>query len=781
MKLWRLLKLCGWVLVWMSLVVGCRPSATQTSTRSATQYPRGLTATPSLLETPGLFVAQPPASLPLSGGIQGLPASESQAIPGEWRFTIDKKEEGEKESWFAQDYDDSSWQTVEVPHTWNVMPKYANFSGLAWYRRKFELPETARGMHLSLRFQAVFYLARVWLNGTYLGAHEGGYTPFEFDVSAIAKPGVENLLAVQVDNLRDTDRIPANLSSGWSFDWWNYGGIVRPVSLEMTGGVYISRLQIVAVPHLIGPDEADTANVTATLTLSNTTSSTFNGQVSLAIQAEGGTQTEVASEPVYSSSAAVPVALRAGESAQVSLTALLEKPRLWHFDHPELYVSSASLQNQDGQDVHHISTIFGIRQVQLKDGRFYLNGEAVRLVGLTRHADSPQHGLAETVDIMAADYDDLKALNEVFTRPVHYPQAEFILDYADRHGILLIPEVPAWQLSGPQMSMPKLRDLEKQQLREMILASFNHPSVWAWSVGNEIESDTPSGHAFVKEMVAYVKSLDPTRPVGFASNHLGTNPQQDATQYSDFVLMNQYFGTWAAPKGGLSAALDAIHQAWPDKSVIISEFGFEGSWNRPWGPPSSTLDPGQYYFIPENVSSGAPEADVQRQQVIREQMEIFRGKPFIAGAIFWTYQDYRTPAKFMMGIVDADRNRRGSYQIIREQFSPLIVDLFKLTPSSAAEVTAQATLRARGPVEVDLPAYTLRGYRLRWVVKSQDGSQVYAQGEIELPVLAPGATWSGEFSWSVAAENYLIALTAIRPTGSSVFDYIYEPTGELVK
>jgi beta-glucuronidase len=111
----------------------------------------------------------------------------------------------------------------------------------------------------------------------------------------------------------------------------------------------------------------------------------------------------------------------------------------------------------------------------LKDARFYLNGEPVRLVGLTRHADSPEHGLAETVTVMTADYTDLKRLNMVFSRPVHYPQADAILDFCDRNGILLIPEVPSWQLSGFQMGLSTMEDLAKQQLTEMINEDFNHP------------------------------------------------------------------------------------------------------------------------------------------------------------------------------------------------------------------------------------------------------------------------------------------------------------------
>jgi beta-glucuronidase len=162
----------------------------------------------------------------------------------------------------------------------------------------------------------------------------------------------------------------------------------------------------------------------------------------------------------------------------------------------------------------------GVRAVEAKNAQLYLNGEPGRVVGVTRHADFPEHGLAETIMVMAADYADLKTLNTVLSRQAHYPQAEFILDYADRAGILLISEVPTWQLTAEQMDDPHMRELERQQLGEMIVAQGHHPSVWAWSLGNEFASQTAAGHAFVRDMIASVRALDPTRPVGFASNLL---------------------------------------------------------------------------------------------------------------------------------------------------------------------------------------------------------------------------------------------------------------------
>jgi Glycosyl hydrolases family 2, TIM barrel domain/Glycosyl hydrolases family 2 len=262
---------------------------------------------------------------------------------------------------------------------------------------------------------------------------------------------------------------------------------------------------------------------------------------------------------------AMPVRLPPGASREVTLTATLPEPILWHFDHPHLYRWVAMLRAADGSILHTEDEIFGVRAIELRDAHIYLNGEPVRLVGLSRHADSPAYGLAEPVTIMAADFADLKRLNAVLSRPAHYPQADSVLDYADR----------------------------------------------------------------------------------------------------------------------------------------------------------------------------------QRQQLIREQLLVFRSRPFIAGVIFFTYQDYRTPNGLMMGVVDAQRQRRGSWAVLREAYAPAVLDAIHVSPASGGTQRATMVLRVRGPVEHDLPAYTLQGYRLTWAVATPDGQTVFAQGTFPVTTLSPGTTWSG--------------------------------------
>jgi beta-glucuronidase len=496
---------------------------------------------------------------------------------------------GQARGWARPDFDDAGWQTVTVPHTWNVMPAYADCAGIAWYRRQLTLAPVTAEAHVRLCFGAVFYLAQVWWNGIYLGEHEGGYTPFEFDVSRLARPGAANVLAVRVDNRRAADRLPAALPSHWAYDWWHYGGLVRDVALYLSSRAFIGHQRLVAAPALVGVDRAETAALTAMVTVTNASTQPLVGELTGDVRDEAGGLSVLAAPPT------APVRLPPGASREIALTATIPQPTLWHFDHPYLYRWVATLRAAGGPIFHTADETFGVRAIGLRDARFYLNGQPVRLVGIMLHADSPEHGLAEPVTVMAADLADLKRLNAVLSRPAHYPQADFILDYADRHGLLLIPELLAWQLWAPQSAHPRIRALARQRLREMIRSQANHPAVWAWSVGNEFASDAPAGHAFVRELIALAKAPDPTRPVGFVSNRLGEHPWADAAGLADVILMNAYYGTWSGPKADLGPALDAVHAAWPDKPVIISEHGFAPHWE--WIRAPDLADPSRYYAI----------------------------------------------------------------------------------------------------------------------------------------------------------------------------------------
>jgi len=671
-------------------------------------------------------------------------------LNGEWMFNI-KHESGFENP----DFDDSDWTKVSVPHTWNVMDELENYDGSAYYRRTFILPERETDSHLRLKFDATFYKSDVWLNGVKLGSHEGGYTPYVFDITDAANLGDENVVAVKVNNHTGMETLPAH-SFHYGYDWWRYGGIVRDVYILITDKVFIENVKVVADPDLKG-----SATISVASRISNT------GSTEAVVTLQNSVLDESSGLLVWGSeddnNLKQTVHIPAGSTVDVEVVTQMPDPELWHFDHPNLYVLSSAVLDQSGKILHGTRNIFGIRKIEIKDAHFYLNGEWIRLVGMARHEDSPQYGLAENVIIMSNDFDDMKRLNTVFSRPCHYPQHDYIMDYADRNGILLTPEIPAWQLLAGQMMNEKIINLEKQMIYEMIEKDFNHPSVWAWSIANEVDSLSDVGNEFIKNNYEYIKSIDPTRYVSFASNKLYDEATlgKDASKYSDFIMMNEYYGSWAGPddytdlrKSRLSQALDSIHELYPDKMIVISEFGFD------------------------NQFASSPEAaDEMRSELLVNQLDVMRTKDFVGAAIFWIYADYRSPYfNLVMGLVDENRVPRGSYYVIREEYSPVLFDPISLDADNFApgqQVATEVTLRVRGPVQSDMPGYSIEGYVLHWEVTDANHEASYSEGEVQIPALAPAQDWTGVIDWLVPEDDsFILKLTVVRPTGFGCVDKI---------
>jgi len=652
-------------------------------------------------------------------------------LNGPWQFRVDETASGAALGW-AKAVPEGV-ETVGVPHTWGVGP-HAEHEGLAWYWRTITVAPALRGRRLELHFGATFYKARVFVNGTLVGEHEGGHTAWLADATKAL--GAGGLVAVEIDNRPGLATIP-----GWAmklegtgnvwYDWWHYGGIVRDVALVAQAAGAIRRQEI----------RSSLAGGAATVT-NRVFVERFASAGRLSVDAlvldPAGRVVARAGHPVAGAAAAV-----------VALELRVPEPQLWHFDQPSLYRMVSELKDEAGAVLDRREEPFGIRSVLLRERGLWLNGERVRLTGITRHEESTQEGLAETRGSIRYDWDDMKALNVVLTRPVHYPQHPDVLDYADRNGVLLAPEIPMWQFSEAQMKDPKVLALARRMMQEMIEQAGNHPSVFAWSVCNESAASTPGGKAYVKAMVEHVKALDPGRYVSYADDGLGSldDPSQNANQYTDFVMMNQYFGSWTGPAEGLAPALERVGKMFPDKMVVISEFGLNG----PFAPDSR-------------------QADALRVGIMESQLAEFARHDFIGGAIFWCYQDYKshrnlwpgeTTGFVEMGVVDENRQRRPSYDAWRKGTSPARLEIVWTRAGGDRPSGFRATVTRRAPTE--LPSYDLRGYRLEWDARGNDGA-LLASGAQPLPVI--GAPASVEGSWpATTAREVRLALRLVRPTG----------------
>ena len=476
------------------------------------------------------------------------PASSRLDFNQGWLFRTDPGLTGETSGWTKTI--PAGTQSVNVPHTWNI-GEFHDYVGVAWYFRRFEMPPVAPGTHVELHFGATFYKARIWLNGVEVGAHEGGFTAYAFDITALLRN--TNVLVVQIDNRPGPASIPGYGARGeptaW-YDWWPYGGIVRDVWLTETGPAWIDRQSI--------RSELDKERAV------------IRDHVFLQSERKAAAVVRVtAYEPDNrrAATASLPVALGAGK-ADITLSLNLANPKLWSIDRPMVYRMQVELLDGRGKVLDESSDTFGLRTVEIKDRHLYLNGERVRLTGLARHEDSPWEGLAETRGTMRRDFDDMKALHATLTRPVHYPQNPYILDYADRHGIMLIPEIPVWQFSEAQLADPEVLALAKQQMQEMIEQAGNHPSIFAWSVANESATGTPGGIAYFRSMREFIRKLDPGRYVSFADDNLAKldRAEQSAANDADFLMMNQYYGTWHGPTSALIPALDKVNQMFPEQN-----------------------------------------------------------------------------------------------------------------------------------------------------------------------------------------------------------------------
>ena len=523
---------------------------------------------------------------------------------------------------------------VTVPHTWMTTKGYEKFIGNATYERDFTAPEVQPGQVVRLHFDAVYDVAHVWFNGRMVGTHEGGYTPFEFDVTRLMKPGLNHIL-LEVNNTPTLSTIPAIASSHGSKDypiygsasgegivgWMPYGGIVRPVSLLISDAVYLQKMKVDAKPDLLKHTAAVEVRAWIYNGAATATTASVNGVVAgLAVSTR-------------------PVRIAAQGDAEVVWHGTLSDAHLWSVRDPYLYDAKIAVKGDE------MTAKIGVREIRVQGTELLLNGRPVHLYGANRVSEDPSEGLSESDAIIERDMSDMLAVNMRMMRIAHYPQTPALLDYADKHGMLMIPEAGNWNMSAWQMADPGIRSVWKKQMQEMMEQDWNHPSVIAWSVGNEYESYTRDGIDWTRDMRAFTLGLDATRLITFASRFtqepVVKTGKDEASQYSDFVSVNIY--------GGYAKRFDRVHELYPDKPVFVTEFGKMG-------------EPGTH--------------DPERIKDITEAVNAMKERPWMIGGSLWTWNDYRslhrgTPASGIRywGVVNVNREHRDSWDVVKKLFA----------------------------------------------------------------------------------------------------------------
>ena len=503
------------------------------------------------------------------------------------------------------EYDFASAPTLKVPGDWNTqVPSLFRFEGVVWYQRDFNVelkPNTRTFLHVG----AANYMTHVWVNQKRICDHEGGFTPFDCEVTAAIHPG-GNFVVIAVDSTRHPDDIPSV-----TYDWIDYGGITRDVSLVSVPQVFIDDYDV----HLAKEPTFSTASANRITGYVHVLDAPAGTRVSIKIPEAG-----VSISATVDSSGKAPFDVRAN-----SLT-------LWSPEHPRLYAVTLAT----GAD--SLPEQIGFRDIRVDGTRILLNGQAVFLQGANAHAEAPiRTGRVDDDQDVSRIFAYLHEMNANFVRLCHYPHDERMTRMADKSGVMVWSEIPLWQRIS--FDKPEVYAKATFMLNEMVRRDRNKASIIMWSVSNETPNN-PARTFFLTNLANEARRLDQTRPITSAL----IGPRIDGKQVVqddplaaalDIVGQNEYLGWYV----GNAEDADTTEWSFPQKPIIMSEFGAEAK---------------------QGNHGGAHDRWTEEQQanVFRHQFVMFNKIPQLRGLTPWVLADFRSPGRNIPKLQDGF-NRKG--------------------------------------------------------------------------------------------------------------------------
>ena len=518
---------------------------------------------------------------------------EKESLNGSWNFTIDPYDNCLRSEWFKEitesdigmqlplDYDLDQWEKINVPSCWNMHKKeYFWYEGSAVYTRKFRY-ENRGEKKVFIKFGAANYCARVFLNREFIGWHEGGSTPFYFDVTGLLEK--ENRILVVVENTRRGDRVPMD-----NTDWFNYGGIYRDVEIIRLPENFIKDFTLGLVPDRNFDKISFSVEISKPDNVNNVRIKINELDIDEAVSMTNGCGKLI----------------------------INKKPALWSPADPKLY----DIEISYGQDV--IKEKVGFREIIVHGTDIFLNGERIFLKGICFHEESVENGKAVHEDEIIENLKIGKDLGCNYVRLAHYPHTEKAARLADEIGIMLWEEIPVYW--GIDFENKNTHIDAENQLAELIKRDKNRASVVIWSVGNE-NPDTEARLEFMKSLALKAKQLDPSRPVSAAClvDHVNLVINDRLAEYLDIIGINEYYG-WYEPD--ITRLKKIFDNSKPDKPVIISEFGADAKAG-------------------ERGSDADLWTEDKQLALYKKQVDIISKIKYINGMTPWILFDFRCPRR----------------------------------------------------------------------------------------------------------------------------------------
>ena len=563
------------------------------------------------------------------------------SLDGMWKFQFDPESAGVGANWA---------NGLPAPVLMPVPSSFCDlftdkdsreYCGDFWYETDFFVPGEWNGSDVVIRFGSATHRARVFVNGVEVTSHEGGFLPFNADVTEIVRYNQYNKLAVLLNNELNEYMLPAGrtavLSNGKKvaapyFDFYNYAGLQRPVKLLCLPKEQVTDFSV--VHHLNGAD----ADVDYTVVT--------NGDHDCVVEVYDAEGNKVA------------------ESTGKTGTLHIANAHLWNVHASYLY--NFVVRIMDGTAiVDEYYEKIGVRTFEIKDGKFLLNGKPIYLRGFGKHEDADLRGRGLDLVTIKRDYECMKWIGANCFRTSHYPYADEMYQMADEEGFLIIDEVPAVGFMESTMNFlaanqgtgkkggffeedttPQQRENHKQALTEMITRDKNHASVIAWSILNEPQCTSDGTEAYFKPLFDLAHELDPQkRPRTYAVVMMSLPNTSKGQQFADFISLNRYYGWYVMGGNGIVDAeaafrkeLDGWAQVLNGRPMIFTEYG------------ADTLP--TEHKLPSVMWS-----QEYQNEYLDMNHRVFDSYDFIQGELVWNFADFQTTE----GIMRVNGNKKGIF------------------------------------------------------------------------------------------------------------------------